>query len=106
VVPVPTEDELTDQAYIGVNVPSSTSEPDAEQLSTLPTTTPELGETVAEVTVGEVFPTSTPVEDVTVPPAESVAVAVHVIVEPTSVSEAVTTYVGLVETVEELTVQA
>ena len=59
----------------------------------LPTTTPEDGEIAAAVIVGAVFSTVTLADELTDNPSESVAVAVHVMLEPTSVSEAVTVYV-------------
>ena len=71
-------------------LPSSTSDPVAEQLRVVPTTTFELGLTVVEVMVGEVLLTVTVVEEVAEPPSESVAVAVQVTMDPTLVSEAVT----------------
>ena len=70
--------------------PSSESEPVAEQVRVLPTTTPEEGDMEAEVIVGAVLSTVTLDVVVAAEPSESVAVAVQVMVSPTSVSVAVT----------------
>ena len=70
--------------------PSSASEPVAEQVSRLPTTTPEDGLIDAVVMLGAVFSTVTLAVEVAVAPEVSVAVAVQVMLEPTSVSEALT----------------
>ena len=99
-------DDPTVQAYVGVIDPSSESVPDAEHPSVLPTTIPEEGAMMADVIVGAVFSTSTLADEVAAEPLESVAVAVQMIVEPTSVSAAVTVYVDDVETDELPTVQA
>jgi len=87
---VETEDEPTVQAYVGVSDPSSASEPVAEQVRVVPTTIPELGEMLAVVIDGAVFSTVTLVEEVAVAAEVSVAVAVQVTEEPTSVSDALT----------------
>ena len=72
-----------------------------------PTATPELGDILAsEVKVGDVFSTSIESEEVMLEPEESVAVAVHVMVSPTLVSEVVTVYVVPVPIVVLPTVQA
>ena len=71
-----------------MRLPSSTSEAEAEQLRVLPTTTPELGEMLALPMEGAVFSTVTDAVDVAVAALESVAVAVQVMVDPTSVSAA------------------
>ena len=68
--------------------PSSASVPVAEQVRPLPTTTLEEGDMEALEIVGAVFSTLTLAEEVAVELSESVAVAVHVIDEPTSVSDA------------------
>ena len=73
-----------------MRVPSSTSEAAAEQLRVLPTTTPVLGLIVGVPTDGAVFSMLTVAVEVAVTPLESVAVAVHVRVEPTLVSAAET----------------
>ena len=86
--------------------PSSASEPVAEQVNVLPTETPVLGEIDAVVIDGTVFSTLTLAESESADPLESVAVAVHVTDEPTSVSDALTVYVLPVPTVELPTVQA
>ena len=78
----------------------------AEQPIVVPTTMPELGVRLGVETLGALFSTSTLAEEETDDPAESVAVAVQVMVSPTSVSEAVTVYVLPVATLEEPTVQA
>ena len=87
-------------------VPSSASDPVAEQVTVLPITTPEEGEMDAVVIVGAVLSTLTLVLVVADEPSESVAEAVHVTLDPTSVSEAVTVYVLPVPTDEVPTVQA
>ena len=71
-------------------LPSSASEPVAEQVKLLPTTTPEEGDMTAVVIEGAVFSTVTLAEELAVAPWESVAVEVQVMLEPTSVSEAET----------------
>ena len=72
-------------------LPSLVSEAVAEQVSSDPTTTLLLGEMFALVVkVGDVFSTVTESELVTLSLFESVAVAVQVMVSPTSVSVAVT----------------
>ena len=78
------------QAYVGVSEPSSASVAVAEQVSEVPTTTLELGEMLGVVMVGAVFPTETLALEVTAELLLSVAVAVHVTVDPTLVSDAVT----------------
>ena len=70
--------------------PSSASEPVALQLRVLPTTILEEGVIATVPIVGAVFSTSTLAEELAAEPLESVAVAVHVIGSPTSVSVAVT----------------
>ena len=86
-------------------VPSSESDPDAEQLSKLSTATDEDGDISAVVIVGAVFSTMTSASDVVLAPLESVAVAVQVMIDPTSVSAAVTVYVEEPETLAEPTDQ-
>ena len=72
-------------------MPSSASVDTAEQVNVEPTTTPLLGEILALLlNVGAVFPTVTVSVLVALELLESVAVAVHVILSPTSISEAVT----------------
>ena len=70
--------------------PSSTSVPVAEQVSSDPTTIPDVGDMTAVVIVGEVFSTVTVAVALTEEPEESDAEAVQVTDEPTLVSEAVT----------------
>ena len=70
--------------------PSSASEPIPEHVTVPPTATPLEGDTDTELMVGTVLSTVTLELDVAVEPAESVAVAVQVTEEPTSVSAAVT----------------
>ena len=89
-LPVPRLDPDLVQAYVGVRDPSSASVAVAEQVRALPTTTLELGDMLAVVIVGAVFPTETLAVDVTDELLVSVAVAVHVTVDPTLVSDAVT----------------
>ena len=86
--------------------PSSASDPVAEQVSRDPTTTPEDGDIAALLMVGAVFSTTTLASEVTLAPLESDAVAVQVIIDPTSVSAAVTVYVDDVETDVEPMAQA
>ena len=84
-----TVDDPMVQAYVGVRDPSSASVAVAEQVRALPTTL-ELGDMLAVVIVGAVFPTKTLAVDVTDELLVSVAVAVQVTESPTSVSLAVT----------------
>ena len=86
--------------------PSSASVPVAVQVRVLPTTTPEEGEMAAVEIVGVVFSTVMLAEESVAEPSESVAVAVHVTLEPTSVSEAETVYVLPVPTEKAPTVHA
>ena len=72
-------------------LPSSTSVAVAEHVSSVPVTTELLGEMdAAVVNVGAVFSTVTEAMLVMVTASESVAVAVQVMLSPTSVSEAET----------------
>ena len=63
---------------------------DVEQVNVLPTTTPEAGEMLGVEMVGVLFSTLALIEEDAVEPSESVALAVHVIVDPTLTSEAET----------------
>jgi hypothetical protein len=77
-----------------VGVSPSSSEAEAEQVNVVEVSTPVLGVMLTLVTSGAVLPTETAAESVPVPPSESVAVAVHVmvssgeLVEEESVTEA------------------
>lgn len=87
---MPTEDEPTAQVYVGVRDPSSVSLAVVMHVSVLPTTTPDEGEMVGVAMVGAVFSTLTLIDEEAEEPSESVAVAVQVTLEPTSVSSDVT----------------
>ena len=74
------DEPATDQAYVGVSAPSSTSVKVAEQFKAVPVTTLVFGEIAIEVERGTVLSIVMLLLDVTLAPWASITVAVHVTV--------------------------